>query len=49
MAVSTPLLQQAAVVSDPGENYSISLQNDIPVATPKKNEILIKLTCTGLW
>lgn len=49
MAISTPLLQQAAVVSNPGENYSISLQSDIPVATPGKNEILVKLTCTGLW
>ncbi|KAJ5362776.1 hypothetical protein N7541_003620 [Penicillium brevicompactum] len=48
MASSTPILQQAAVVSNPGESYTISLQNDVPVATPGTNEILVKLSCTGL-
>lgn len=43
------MLQQAAVVSNPGENYTISLANDVPVATPGNNEILVKLSCTGLW
>jgi propanol-preferring alcohol dehydrogenase len=49
MATSTPTLQQAAVVQNPGENATIALQKDIPVANPGQNEVLIKLTCTGLW
>ncbi|KAJ5953005.1 uncharacterized protein N7479_011418 [Penicillium vulpinum] len=48
MTMSTPTLQQAAVVQNPGENAIIALKNDIPVASPAKNEVLIKLTCTGL-
>ncbi|CAG8026127.1 unnamed protein product [Penicillium olsonii] len=48
MTNSTPALQQAAVVSNPGEGYIIALRDDIPVATPGENEILVKLSCTGL-
>lgn len=49
MANLTPTLQQAAVVQNPGEDATITLHNDIPVASPGQNEVLIKLTCTGLW
>lgn len=49
MANPTPTLQQAAVVQNPGEKATITLQNNIPVASPGQNEVLIKLTCTGLW
>lgn len=49
MANPTPTLQQAAVVQNPGENATIILHNDIPVANPGQKEVLIKLTCTGLW
>jgi propanol-preferring alcohol dehydrogenase len=49
MANSTPLLQQAAVVQNPGENASIDLQNNIPVSNPGRHEVLVKLACTGLW
>ncbi|CAG8902694.1 unnamed protein product [Penicillium egyptiacum] len=48
MANSIPTLQQAAVVQNPGENATIALRNDMPVASPGQNEVLIKLTCTGL-
>jgi propanol-preferring alcohol dehydrogenase len=49
MTNSIPLLQQAAVVLNPGPSYNVSLQSDIPVAKPRENEVLVKLTCTGLW
>ncbi|KAJ5427551.1 hypothetical protein N7491_007993 [Penicillium cf. griseofulvum] len=48
MANSTPILQEAAVVQNPGQNATIALQNDVPVASPGQNEVLVKLTCTGL-
>ena len=44
-----PTQQQGAVVQDPGENFKIQLQHDIPVGNPGPDEILVKLTCTGLW
>lgn len=46
---SIPIHQQAAVVEDPGDNFKILLRNDIPVGEPGPEEILVKLTCTGLW
>lgn len=49
MANAIPVLQQAAVVQNPGENANIVLQNDVSVASPGHNEVLVKLTCTGLW
>jgi propanol-preferring alcohol dehydrogenase len=49
MVTETPNLQQAAVVVNPGEKAHITLRNDLPVASPGRNEVLVKLTCTGLW
>ncbi|KAJ5766061.1 uncharacterized protein N7511_003677 [Penicillium nucicola] len=48
MATTTPNHQQGAVVVNPGESAQISLRSDLPVATPGPNEVLVKLTCTGL-
>ncbi|KAJ5124998.1 uncharacterized protein N7515_008823 [Penicillium bovifimosum] len=48
MANSIPLLQQAALVQDPGEHASIKLAHSIPVSNPGRHEVLVKLTCTGL-
>ncbi|KAJ5893159.1 hypothetical protein N7504_009850 [Penicillium tannophilum] len=46
--ISIPIHQRAAVVEDPGDNFKILLRNDIPVGEPGPEEILVKLTCTGL-
>ncbi|KAJ5698070.1 hypothetical protein N7462_000075 [Penicillium macrosclerotiorum] len=48
MTVSIPPLQQAAVVQNPGDDFTVVLREDIPVATPGIDEILIKLNCTGI-
>jgi propanol-preferring alcohol dehydrogenase len=49
MAKSIPILQQAAVVQNPGQNATIAIKDDVPVGSPELNEVLVKLTCTGLW
>ena len=49
MATSIPQLQQAAVVQNPGDNAQILLRDDVPVGEPGPEEILVRLTCTGLW
>jgi len=49
MSVDVPHTQKAFVVQNPGENYTIVLQDNIPVPEPRPGEILIKLECTGLW
>ncbi|KAJ5778747.1 hypothetical protein N7520_001993 [Penicillium odoratum] len=46
--VSIPTYQKAAVVQDPGENFKIVLRDDVPIGEPGPEEILVKLTCTGL-
>ncbi|KAJ5233250.1 uncharacterized protein N7469_005016 [Penicillium citrinum] len=48
MPADVPHTQKAFVVQDPGENYTIVLQDNIPVSEPGPGEILIKLECTGL-
>ncbi|KAF9883898.1 hypothetical protein FE257_002692 [Aspergillus nanangensis] len=48
MEASIPSLQQAAIVQDPGHQFAVVLRNDIPVANPGPNEILVRLSCTGL-
>ncbi|KAJ5935840.1 hypothetical protein N7466_005387 [Penicillium verhagenii] len=45
---SIPNHQTAALVQDPGENFKILIRDDIPVGEPGPEEILVKLTCTGL-
>jgi propanol-preferring alcohol dehydrogenase len=47
--MSIPELQQAAVVENPGDKFTVVLRDDIPVGTPGTDEILIKLNCTGIW
>lgn len=49
MSQSIPRSQQAAVVQNPGENFKVVLQHDIPVGNPGPDEILVKLNCTGIW
>lgn len=44
-----PQTQKAAQVLSPGESFRISIRDDIPVPEPGPNEVLIKLSCTGLW
>ncbi|KAL3462389.1 chaperonin 10-like protein [Aspergillus heterothallicus] len=48
MTIAIPKLQQAAKVVDPGANYKITIHHDVPVPEPVANEVLVKLTCTGL-
>jgi propanol-preferring alcohol dehydrogenase len=47
--MTIPRLQEGAEVVNPGKDYKIALRNDIPVPDPGSNEVLVKLTCTGLW
>lgn len=44
-----PKTQRAAHVLSPGEAFSISIRDDNSVPEPGPNEVLIKLSCTGLW
>lgn len=46
---SIPSSQRAVVVQSPGNNYEMIIRDDIPVRTPGADEILVKLSCTGLW
>ncbi|CEN60226.1 hypothetical protein ASPCAL02667 [Aspergillus calidoustus] len=48
MTLPISKLQQGAEVINPGNDYKIILRNDIPVSDPGSNEVLVKLTCTGL-
>lgn len=49
MTPSIPSVQQAAVLQNPGDKFTLVLRDDIPVGDPGDNEILVKLNCTGLW
>ncbi|OGM49796.1 putative quinone oxidoreductase [Aspergillus bombycis] len=40
--------QRAVVVQNPGNNYEMIIRDDIPIRKPGPDEILVKLTCTGL-
>jgi propanol-preferring alcohol dehydrogenase len=46
---SIPQTQQAAQVLQPGDAFHISIRDDVPVPEPGPNEVLVKLSCTGLW
>ncbi|KAJ5890401.1 uncharacterized protein N7473_006629 [Penicillium subrubescens] len=46
--MSIPLVQQAAVVENPGDNFTVVLRDNVPVGDPGTDEILIKLNCTGI-
>ncbi|KAI9931704.1 hypothetical protein ASPWEDRAFT_105589 [Aspergillus wentii DTO 134E9] len=43
-----PSQQHAVVVQNPGPNYSMTIKDNISVGKPGPDEILMKLTCTGL-
>lgn len=49
MASQVPLVQQAAVIENPGENATVRIIADAPVSDPGPHEILVKLAFTGLW
>lgn len=40
--------QVGAWIKDPGPNAEIKIRNDIPIPTPGPNEVLIKLSCSGV-
>ena len=44
-----PTCQQAAVLDNPGPDAQITIRHDIPVGSPGPQEVLIKLTHTGIW
>lgn len=43
-----PTVGKAACVSNPGPNFTVTLHHDIPVPKPGRNEVLIKLSVTGI-
>lgn len=45
---SLPSTTKAACVSNPGPDFSVVLRDDIPVPKPGHNEVLIKLSVTGI-
>jgi propanol-preferring alcohol dehydrogenase len=47
--MAIPQLQQAAVVENPGDSFTVVLRDNVPVGDPGADEILIKLNCTGIW
>ncbi|KAF3397360.1 Alcohol dehydrogenase 2 [Talaromyces pinophilus] len=47
--MTIPQTQKAAQVLSPGVSFSVSIRDDMPVSEPGPNEVLIKLSCTGLW
>ena len=49
MAANIPTSQTAALIENPGPAARLVIRDDIPVATPGSNKILVKLNCTGLW
>ncbi|GLI81133.1 hypothetical protein PoHVEF18_009504 [Penicillium ochrochloron] len=46
--MAIPQLQQAAVVENPGDSFTVVLRDNVPVGDPGADEILIKLNCTGI-
>ncbi|CAK7199551.1 hypothetical protein SEUCBS139899_002231 [Sporothrix eucalyptigena] len=43
-----PTTQTAIWVDQPGESALITLRDDVPVPTPKEDDILVKTECSGL-
>ncbi|KAM0338611.1 hypothetical protein ACHAPU_011267 [Fusarium lateritium] len=48
MASSIPSLQTAALIENPGDNARIVFKSDIPIGNPAANEILVRLSFTGV-
>lgn len=40
--------QIGALIDNPGPSASIRISKDIPIPTPSRNEVLIKLSCSGV-
>lgn len=49
MASEIPKTQKVAVIENPGPNGTVVIRDDVPVAKPGPNEILVKLEYSGLW
>lgn len=49
MTVQIPSVQTAALIKNPGPNARIEIRHDYPVPQPGKNEVLLKMECSGIW
>ncbi|UKZ75710.1 hypothetical protein TrVFT333_003402 [Trichoderma virens FT-333] len=48
MISNIPNVQTAALIKDPGSNARIEICHDYPVPQPGKNEVLLKMECSGI-
>ncbi|KKO99401.1 hypothetical protein THAR02_08482 [Trichoderma harzianum] len=48
MTVQIPSVQTAALIKNPGPNARIEIRHDYPVPQPGKNEVLLKMECSGI-
>ncbi|TFB02632.1 Alcohol dehydrogenase [Trichoderma ghanense] len=48
MTAKIPSIQSAALIKDPGPNARIESRHDYPVPQPGKNEVLLKMECSGI-
>ncbi|KAL7821807.1 alcohol dehydrogenase [Trichoderma gracile] len=48
MTASIPIVQTAALIKDPGPNARIEIRHDYPVPQPGRNEVLLKMECSGI-
>ncbi|KAK1245808.1 hypothetical protein MKX07_004877 [Trichoderma sp. CBMAI-0711] len=48
MTASIPSVQTAALIRNPGPNAGIEIRHDYPVPQPGKNEVLLKMECSGI-
>ncbi len=49
MAEGIPKLQTVALLRDVGPNARIEIRHDYPVTLPGRNEVLLKMECSGIW
>ncbi|KAH8659826.1 putative alcohol dehydrogenase [Xylariales sp. PMI_506] len=48
MSIPVPSVQQAAIIENAGPNGRVVIRDDVPVAEPGPDEILVKLAFTGV-
>ncbi|KAJ4862565.1 zinc-binding dehydrogenase domain-containing protein [Trichoderma breve] len=48
MTAQIPSVQTAALIKNPGSNARIEIRHDYPVPQPGKNEVLLKMECSGI-
>ena len=41
--------QKAAIISSPGPQGQVSIQNNIPILEPGDGEVLVKIEYSGVW